>query len=342
MGILSYLFSKKNMKHVSSCKESYTGYVEDSDGKVISRTDTKSFTDDDAKFLMQQGYEKALGENYNGQMLDFSIQEEKDRNKKEYTTILPVSDFINIEPQASALTSTDIFFLSNINGHSVTKPDIPQYWYYDYNIHYSKEIIKLIQNELLVIGEKDLEKRTISELKPLLSNYGLSVTGKKDILVKRIRDNISIDDIRLFFNEEEQFFQATANGKSLINTYIESATKNLELEDKCIEYIIKEDYKKAYNCIFNYIQTTPNGIGKSYLFHEKFEQNFHEIMCNKKFFYTLSKDREIEAQIRAAIIFCNMYGLGQDNIRKLIKRIYRINNIVFSDDAKNIIDGRLL
>ena len=50
----------------------------------------------------------------------------------------------------------------------------------------------------------------------------------------------------------------------------------------------------------------------------------------------------IEKKIRAAIVFCRMYGLGQDKIRKLIMRIYKENDHIFSEDAKNLINGRLL
>jgi hypothetical protein len=37
-----------------------------------------------------------------------------------------------------------------------------------------------------------------------------------------------------------------------------------------------------------------------------------------------------------------MYGLGQDKVRKLIMRIYMESGHDFSEDAKNLINGRLL
>ena len=69
---------------------------------------------------------------------------------------------------------------------------------------------------------------------------------------------------------------------------------------------------------------------------------YNSIMIPCGFFYTLEKDRDIEKKIRAAIVFCRMYGLGQDKIRKLIMRIYKENDHIFSEDAKNLINGRLL
>ena len=72
------------------------------------------------------------------------------------------------------------------------------------------------------------------------------------------------------------------------------------------------------------------------------DNEYDSIMTPGGFFYTLEKDRDIEMKIRAAMVFCRMYGSGQDNIRKLIARIYKENGHEFSNDAKNIISSRLL
>lgn len=307
----------------------------------IYRTDTKPVSDEEVPYLIQVGYEQALQRvgKYNCQTLDLSFMQERDKNKKEYTKIPSYEELSMVKPEKSDIYSTDIFFLKYIDGLRLENPTIAQYWYYDYNLNYSKEIKKLISAGLLIISNIYINKLRVEELKNILRHFHLPLTGKKQDLQERIVSNISTSDLSDYLGNEVNYFCATKRGKLLIDNIHESATKNLELEDNCINLIIDYNFETALSLIRNFKASTPNGAGSVPHYNENL---YVEIMDDTPFFYTLTKDRDIEQQIRASIVFCRMYGCTQENIIKLLKRIYAENDRIFDDDTKNILKGRLL
>ncbi len=194
---------------------SFVQYVET--GKTIYRTDGKAITEEEVPYLMQIGYEKALEERglYNGQILDLSFMDERDKNKKEYTRIPTYQELSEIEPRDSYVSLTELSFLSYINGFPLLNPPIAQKWYYDYNLNYGKTIKNLIANELLTIECANIDRLKVNELKNLLKHFNYPDTGQKTDLQARVYQNISQTDIDSYFGDEK-YFSITSKGKELV------------------------------------------------------------------------------------------------------------------------------
>lgn len=151
-----------------------------------------------------------------------------------------------------------------------------------------------------------------------------------------------MEELSSFLGDSTHYFCATDTGSELIKTVHDSATFNLELENEALSLILDYDYEDAFNLIWNYKKQTPAEKNTHYNYNPAMDELYDSIMIPCGFFYTLKKDRDIEENLRAAIVFCRMYGLGQDKVRKLIMRIYMESGHDFSEDAKNLINGRLL
>lgn len=327
-------------KEISSSSDQYITL-----GNSIVHTDNSPITDEEIPYLMQLGYEESLRQTgqYNGEVLDASFVVQSLAEKKNATIIPAYQEIINFPTNRSSnIFSTDIFFLKYINGRSVENANIAQYWYYEYGLNYANELKKLYSSDILRISNVNISKLKVADLKNILRHFNLPLSGKKADLMNRILDNISSEDLSSFLGDSIHYFCATNKGISLIESLNDSATFNLELENEAISLILDYDYENAFNLIWDYKKQTPAEKNTHYEYSSNMDETYDSIMTPCGFFYTLEKDRDIEEKIRAAIVFCRMYGLGQDKIRKLIMRIYKENDHIFSEDAKNLINGRLL
>ena len=189
-------------------------------GNTIYRADGKSVTDEEVPYLIQVGYEEALKKAglYNGQVLDQSFMQERDKNKKEYTRIPTYQELSKVQTCDSYVSLTELLFLNYINGLPLLNPFIAQKWYYEYNLHYTKTIINLISNGLLTVEHACIDKLKSDELKAILKNFNYPTNGKKEELLLRIRANISQLDIDNYFNNAK-YFSATPKGHELIKKY---------------------------------------------------------------------------------------------------------------------------
>lgn len=171
-------------------------------------------------YLIQVGYEEALKKAglYNGQVLDQSFMQERDKNKKEYTRIPTYQELSKVQTCDSYVSLTELLFLNYINGIPLLNPFIAQKWYYEYNLHYTKTIINLISNGLLTVEHACIDKLKSDELKAILKNFNYPMNGKKEELLLRIRANISQLDIDNYFNNAK-YFSATPKGHELIKKY---------------------------------------------------------------------------------------------------------------------------
>lgn len=313
---------------------------------TIQRVDNKPITDEEIPYLMQFGYEKALQKTgrSNGEILDTSFINQDIAEKKKATIIPSYQEIIRFPKKCeSTIFSTDIYFLKYINGLSVENAHIAQYWYYEYGLNYTNEIKKLYASDLLEISNINIQKLKVDDLKNILRHFNLPLSGKKADLINRILNNISSEDLSSFLGDSTHYFCATDKGISLIEGINDSATFNLELENEALSLILNHDYENAFNLIWDYKKQTPAEKNIHYEYNCSYmDEAYNSIMTPCGFFYTLVKDRTIEYEIRAAIVFCRMYGLGQDKVLKLIMRIYKETGHNFSEDAKNLLNGKLL
>lgn len=207
--------SKQTAAEQLQSTQKHLEYIETE--QTVYRADNKAISDEEIPYLIQVGYEEALSKKglYNGQVLDLSFMQKRDKNKKEYTTIPTYSELSSIAYEESYVNLNEILFLNYINGLPIENPLIAQKWYYDYNLNYSKTIKKLIANGLLSVNHTCVDKMNVVELKNVLKAFNLPLSGRKEELIKRIYKNISQTDIDKYFNGTK-FFTATDKGKELI------------------------------------------------------------------------------------------------------------------------------
>jgi hypothetical protein len=167
----------------------------------------------------------------------------------------------SVEP----LTSTEKFFLEKINGKPIVNPDMPVYWFWEYNITLPGIMPRLMgcgYLRVLKIAE-DVTRLKVDEMKAVLRNAGLPVTGKKAELLNRITDNISPEDLQVFTESYPKHYALTDKGRQAIEGLQKSMTKNHELEDACIETILTKNIQEAYRliCVYEAGKNGKRGIG---------------------------------------------------------------------------------
>ncbi len=346
MGLFNCLkkTSEKNIEltQSSNIPKYQPQYIHTDNG--IRRIDGMPITDEEVHYLMQIGYETVTGKK---DLLDFSYQEIMDKDKKEFTKIPSYSELLQTETQKHPLNSTDIYFLKYVNGLVLEdlenhKNFIAQYWYYDYGINITEELKKLFATELLTFSFFNIYKLKVDELKNILKHFNLPLSGKRNDLQERINKNLSHQDIINFLGTNKHFFSATEKGSSLINKLPDSATKNLELENACIKLILNYNFKEAFSLIDEFKLSVPSGITYASAYSPHMDTYYRNMLDSDKTFYTIPANRDIEKLIRASVIFSHMYGSGQANIKKLIKRMYITTSRAWDEPSQNILRGKLL
>lgn len=343
--LLSSFYNTKDDSELtkpSDVSECHSQYIQTEHG--IQRADGKPFTDEEVPYLIQIGYEKLTGKR---DLLDFSDQKMMDKDKKEFTRIPSYVELSQTKAHKYPLTSTDIYFLKYINGLVLEdlldyKVYIAQYWYYDYGINISEELKKLFATGLLSFSFFNINKLRVDELKSILRHFNLPLSGKKRDLQERISENLSFQNIIDFCGTSQHFFSATETGNLLIKKLPDSATKNLELENSCIKLILKYNFKEAFSLIDEFKLSVPSGITYVSVYNANMDVHYKNMLDSNKTFYTTSSNRDIEKLIRASIIFCHMYGLGQADTRKIIKRLYITSSKTWDKSSLNMLKGKLL
>ena len=144
----------------------------------------------------------------------------------------------------------EIIFLDYLNGRD-ENIHISDSWKFDYGIDAQKTINKLINLGYLKFEcnlSVNVFKATIPELKQLLKENDLKVTGNKQELAERVLGNIDVDYLSKKFNKK--LFCVTSMGKSLIEhnkLYIINKKKNYMFTDKEIQEAYKLDIRYSDN-----------------------------------------------------------------------------------------------
>ncbi len=139
----------------------------------------------------------------------------------------------------------EIAFLEYIDG-TFKNQKLPEYWKFSYGINFNTIFNKFLKYNLLEC-KKDLrytinKKYTIPDLKSILAKYELPTTGKKDILINRIIDNIGENILTKNLNTTE-VYKLTQLGKDVINKYslfITNRKENLNIDEKRLKGIYEK------------------------------------------------------------------------------------------------------
>lgn len=212
------------------------------------------------------------------------------------------------------LNSIEKYFLKYLDKKDVNNLDIAVYWTYEYNINYKKLITKFIINGYIEISTHSLNSCNVSELKEILKDNRLPVTGIKDDLLYRIYTNVP--DIEKYPKTTRPTFQLTEKGVKITKDLLPSATKNTDLEDSCINLIKDLNFNLAYKkiCLFeleknisqrpnlDFKKEIENGLSEAKL------TSFHQFM-NFDFDFIPDEQKQYEIDMKAVLILCNMLNI---------------------------------
>ncbi|QEY33710.1 hypothetical protein FL966_00780 [Caproiciproducens galactitolivorans] len=206
--------------------------------------------------------------------------------------------------------SVELAFLKYIDGTSIKAFAPAQYWYYEYGLNYKAEIAKFISAGLLLISPlNDIEKKTIPQLKEVLRIKNLPLSGKKSELIRRIYSNFTETEIETFLPKGEEYYILTEKGKELVAGLKKSATKNLELEDHCIELILNNKINEAYKAVAAFRASVPGQSGLGIDWNEEKLKGLSKRYLStyqKMLNYAKSDD---ERKVAACCILCEVMGI---------------------------------
>lgn len=117
------------------------------------------------------------------------------------------------------LTNIEKSFLKYISGLDANKLSVPGYWTHEHRINYQEVISKFIANDYLIIDScKPLETFKVIELKELLKNYNLKVSGTKAELINRLLTELPKEYIENLTSLGSRYFHLTDKGKLIITS----------------------------------------------------------------------------------------------------------------------------
>lgn len=218
------------------------------------------------------------------------------------------------------LSSVEQQFLKKIAGQPVEDPYVAGYWGYEYGLSFPTIMTKLLENGYLKIGSAadNLNYLIMPELKDILKQNGLAVSGKKAELIARINENVPKDVLVSKIGKHKAHYILTDKGMSISGDSPVSITKDVELEDACLAAIHQNDFNTAYKMIAKRElgKRSPRGIGIDW------EKESRDGLSDQKLgFYAriISDTAGTERTYRECIILADM--LGVSNPTPLIKRL---------------------
>jgi len=129
------------------------------------------------------------------------------------------------------LSPVDILMLDYVEYGAINdKSSFAGFWYYRYESNPQNILNKLINLKLIYKAldiERNLKNTTLPELKLLLKENGLRVSGKKNDLIQRILDNIQFDVLKDTY--PEQYYALSPEAKKILsrNEHIPYAHKHI-------------------------------------------------------------------------------------------------------------------
>ncbi|WP_273420243.1 SAP domain-containing protein [Veillonella caviae] len=202
--------------------------------------------------------------------------------------------------------------LNAINGRNA-KSDFPYYFTERYSPNWQNLVQKLIENGYLQFASPidALQYLIIPELKSILKNNNLKLSGKKSELIERIKNNIPIDKIEHLI---PLIYQATVSGEELIKQYevyimLENSQYNLSEI-----YATKQELERL-----NQNTSTDNIIQiviSNNILRNSQEKNWSDFMFN---YYDLSIYQTQKSNYSEALnnlmrfVYMNLTGLSRNN-----------------------------
>ena len=162
-------------------------------------------------------------------------------------------------------SSAHLLLLSKFrNGDSPTRYRDADYWETALGEKPANVIEQFIEEGMLVPGrlpELMAYKFKASDLKSMLKNNGLKLSGRKDELIQRLIDN----DAKAMSKatKDIDLYRCTASGLKLVENYLEAEKTNREVaEREVLRQLARKDYSKAVLVVAQYeaSQVFPRGL----------------------------------------------------------------------------------
>ncbi|HHU63972.1 MAG TPA: minor capsid protein [Clostridiales bacterium] len=283
--------------------------------------------------------ENAQGKFENTDDINYSLLDKESRRRSDYyysihqqklkSVNITNIDCSKIKPRK--LSSVELNFLIYLNNRNANNLEVAGYWTHEYNINYKEVIPQFICQGLLEIyDQKDLSSLKVAELKQILSTKNLPRSGKKIELIQRIKENFAPDELLQHLKSDEKYYRLTPKGKEATKDIKPSATKNLELEDKCYKLIMAGEFNEAFKEIAKYESKKPIPRGLGIDWEEELKNGLSELdlinytdqlNLNQKLPRPLKK---YQKQLNACVILGQMLGVSYNKILKLFQRICNV------------------
>lgn len=174
-----------------------------------------------------------------------------------------------------------------------------------------------------------------SDLKKILKNKKLKVSGKKQELVDRILNNISELQVRNL-DEYSDFYILTEKGHQMIDdSYMRFEEEHINFFRKTIELIICGELDTAYRMICKRNAEFPVPPGININWHQRYYDGIPKEQIEIFSYQMLNATDKL---ITAASIYADMSGEGLDKVRFYLRHAFNVEtNIVDSYECNSTI-----
>ena len=165
------------------------------------------------------------------------------------------------------LQPVEILMLSYANKFHTGKNAFQQFWTNRYNIEPDKVLKHLYDNGYISLApiETDIAKKTVAELKEILLDNGLNISGKKNVLISRIVENVPSQQLQRYF--PYRYYCLTRAGEYVVenNPNILFAHKNQVLGLAIDEVPTDGD-------IYEYLYNKLDGLMREYQYYNNYKR----------------------------------------------------------------------
>ncbi len=156
-------------------------------------------------------FKKAFKKTKESKEVDLGVNIKIDTNENEVNPIYE-------QPLDNGILPGEVVLLDWVENKAINRKS-PQYFHYKYGINTELSIEKLLKNNFLRHSTpyESLNSLKVNELKIILKNNSLKVSGKKSELINRIKENISEQSIIEYIKEPSLII--TDRGKRVFEEY---------------------------------------------------------------------------------------------------------------------------
>jgi len=191
-----------------------------------------------------------------------------------------------------------------------------------YDAHQRKYLSRLVREGLLreaSLPEKVTAKYRIEDLKPLLRERGLKVSGKKAELVASLLDALSEKEAQSLVTGFEMY-EATEEGQKRIDWHLEFCRQERQAAmDQCTEALLASEYERAALVVsaFEAKQPFPRGLGVEWS-AERHHFDLRELrdLMEAMPWFLEGLTTEDQAQARLAAAMAYLWGTGPQKAAK--------------------------